>query len=71
MEVINITDRIQLKTLKYKIDRLQAELLVYEKTITNLRNENQNLFSKNMLLQEENDELKRLLKEFKVDITYG
>lgn len=71
MEVINITDRIQLKNLKYKIDRLQAELSVYEKTITNLRNENQSLFNKNMLLQEENDELKRLLKEFKVDITYG
>lgn len=70
-QVVNITDKIEIRNLKYKIDRLKGELEVYNKTISSLRDENNALFSKNMLLQEENQELKKYLKDLNIDVTYG
>lgn len=70
-EIVNITDKLQLRNLKFKIDRLEAELQVYHNTISTLRNENNSLYNRNLLLKDENEELKQVLKQYQVDITYG
>lgn len=70
-DVINVTDRLIVRNLNSKIGRLKTEIDIHIKSIEKLRDENSSLYNKTLLLKEENDELKRLLKEFGIDITYG
>lgn len=67
--IIDISDKIEIKNLKYKIQRLQIENDTNLKMLTKLKNENDTLFKKNLILEEENQELRNILKEFQVDIT--
>lgn len=69
--IVNITDKLEIRNLKYKISRLEGELDARINVASKLRDENTELFRQKTLLKEENEELKRLLKELQTGITYG
>lgn len=69
--VVNITDKLVIRTLETKIFRLQNEIDLHLKNISDYRTDNFKLISQNGRLKEEVDELKKLLKQVNVEVTYG
>ncbi len=69
--LINITDKLAIKSLETKIFRLQNEIDLHLKNIADYRTDNFKLIAQNGRLKEEVDELKKLLKAVNVDVTYG
>lgn len=69
--LINITDKLQIRNLENKVFRLQNEIEVHLKTINRLQTENFQLIAESCRHREENQELKKLLKELGAKVVYG
>jgi len=69
--LINISDLLKIRNLENKVSRLQNEIELHLKNISNIRTENFGLFAQASRLKEENDELRELLKTCKVYIVNG
>ncbi len=70
-QVINITDKLVIKSLETKVFRLNREIDFHLKNIENYKTENFSLIAQNDRLKQENDELKKCLKALEVGVTYG
>lgn len=69
--LVNITDKLQIKSLETKIFRLQNEIEIHLKNLETYRTDNFNMILENSRLKEENDELKKHLKALDVKVVYG
>ena len=69
--LINITDKLVIKSLETKIFRLQNQVEFHLKNVEKFKTENFSLIAQNDRLLNEIDELKKLLKSLDVGITYG
>lgn len=68
--IINITDKLVIKKLEYKISRLQNQIEKHLIDITECKMDSFNLVIQIDILKQENNELKKLLKALNVDIIY-
>lgn len=69
--LINITDKLVIKSLETKIFRLNSENEFHLVRIEEYKKDNFRLMAQNDRLKAENEELKKHLKSFNVGVTYG
>ncbi len=69
--VFNITDKLKIKSLEARLERMRFELDTHITNSFNVKSENFSLMLQIDRLKEENEELKKLLKSLEVDVVYG
>lgn len=69
--LINITDKLVIKSLETRIFRLNAQIDLQAKNLEKYQVENFSLVTKNDRLLQEIDALKTHLKSLDIGITYG
>ena len=70
-QVINITEKLVIKSLETKIFRLKNEVEFHLKNIEKYKEENFRMIAQNDRLKQENEELKKVLKSLDVGVSYG
>ncbi len=69
--LINITDKLVIRSLQTKIFRLENEVDLHLRNITKLKTDSFSLELTNARLIQENEELKKHLKALDVGVAYG